>query len=186
MKSKNVRSSGAGAVLAALAVVALAACASHPKPAPAPMAVETPPPAPPSQPSTGYPPSAVESQPLPGSERDFVINVGELVYFDYDRSDLRPTATSVLDAQAEWLNRYPEVQVRIEGNCDERGTEAYNLALGARRAAAVRDYLVAHGVYVSRITTISYGKARPIDPGHDEAAWQRNRNAHTAIVSGAR
>ena len=128
----------------------------------------------------------LRASPFRGSERDFVINVGDRVFFDYDRSEIRPSATPILNAQAEWLARYPEVQVRIEGNCDERGTEAYNLALGARRAAAVRDFLIAHGVYSSRITTISNGKDRPIDPGHDEAAWQRNRNAHTAIVSGAR
>ena len=76
--------------------------------------------------------------------------------------------------------------VRIEGNADERGTREYNLALGARRANAVRDFLVSRGVSASRITTVSYGKERPIDPGTSEAAYQRNRNAHTAIISGAR
>ena len=169
-----------------LAVLAsLAACATRPTPPPAPMAAEAPPP-PPAPPPPGYPPSGVESQPLPGSERDFVINVGDRVYFDFDRSDIRPDATPILNAQAQWLARYPDVRVRIEGNCDERGTRQYNLALGARRAAAVRDYLIGRGVLSSRITTISYGKEQPIDPGHDEVAWQKDRNTHTAIVSGSR
>jgi len=92
----------------------------------------------------------------------------------------------VLDAQANWLRRYPSVRVRIEGNADERGTREYNLALGARRANSVRDYLVSRGVTSDRISTISFGKEQPIDPGSGEEAWQKNRNARTAIVSGAR
>jgi peptidoglycan-associated lipoprotein len=123
---------------------------------------------------------------LPGTVQDFVINAGDRVYFDYDRSELRDDARPVLAAQAAWLRRYPEVQVRIEGNCDERGTREYNFALGARRAAAVKDFLAIHGVTAARIATISYGKERPIDPGSGEDAWRRNRNAHTAIVAGAR
>ena len=89
-------------------------------------------------------------------------------------------------AQASWLNRYGAVEVRIEGNCDERGTREYNLALGDRRANSVGDFLVSHGVNPARINTISYGKERPIDPGESEEAWAHDRNAHTAIVSGAR
>jgi peptidoglycan-associated lipoprotein len=81
--------------------------------------------------------------------------------------------------------RYRAVRVRIEGNCDERGTREYNLALGARRANSVRDFLVARGVDPSRIETISYGKEKPIDPGTGEDAWQHNRNGHTAITAGA-
>ncbi len=92
----------------------------------------------------------------------------------------------MLDKQAQWLARYPQVQVRIEGNCDERGTREYNLALGARRANSVRDFLVSHGVNPARINTISYGKERPIDPGESEEAWAHDRNAHTAITAGAR
>ena len=91
-----------------------------------------------------------------------------------------------LDAQAGWLRQYPNVRVRIEGNCDERGTREYNLALGARRANSVRDYLVSHGITADRISTISFGKEQPLDPGSSEDAWQKNRNGHTAIVSGAR
>ena len=92
----------------------------------------------------------------------------------------------MLEAQAAWLNRYRAVRVRIEGNCDERGTREYNFALGARRAQSVRDFLVSRGVDPSRIEVISYGKERPIDPGSGEDAWSHNRNGHTQITSGAR
>ena len=128
----------------------------------------------------------VSQAPLPGSERDFVVNIGDRVYFDYDKYAVRSDAGPLLDAQSSWLKRFPAVQVRIEGNCDERGTQEYNLALGARRANAIREYLVAHGVGAGRITTVSFGKEKPIDPGTGEAADQHNRNTRTAIVSGAR
>ena len=95
-------------------------------------------------------------------------------------------AGPILDAQAAWLGRYPAVHVRIEGNCDERGTREYNFALGASRASSVRDYLVAHGVEGARIETISFGKEHPLDPGESEEAWEKNRNAHTAITGGSR
>lgn len=121
----------------------------------------------------------------PGSEQDFVVNVGDRVYFDLDRYTIRPEAYPRLDAQVAWLQRYPQVTVRIEGNADERGTSEYNLALGARRAESVRSYLVERGVSAGRIDTISYGKERPIAAGSNEEAWARNRNARTAIVSGA-
>ena len=124
--------------------------------------------------------------PLPGSEQDFVINIGDRVYFDFDSYEVRADALSLLDGQAGWLRRYPGVQVRIEGSTDERGTREYNLALGARRANSVRDYLVSLGVEAARVTTVSYGKEKPLDPGTSEDAYQRNRNAHTAITSGAR
>ncbi|MGA0603820.1 peptidoglycan-associated lipoprotein Pal [Caulobacter sp. KR2-114] len=165
----------------------LAACASHPKPplpAPshaAPPVAEAPPP------RAAAPPAApIESRPLPGSVQDFVVNVGDRVYFDLDQFNLRADAEPVLAAQAAWLVRYPSVQVRIEGNADERGTREYNFALGARRANSVKQFLILHGVASSRIATISYGKERPIDPASSEAAWAKNRNAHTAITQGAR
>ena len=164
--------------------VLLAGCASHPHGGPpAPLAQASPPPLPP--PSTG-PSQSVQGRPLPGTVQDFVINVGDRVYFDFNDYGIRADAQPVLAAQASWLNRYGAVQVRIEGNCDERGTREYNLALGARRSNSVRDFLVSHGVNPARITTISYGKERPIDPGTGEEAWAHNRNGHTAIVSGAR
>jgi peptidoglycan-associated lipoprotein len=121
----------------------------------------------------------------PGSEQDFVVNVGDRVYFDLDSYEIRPEAFPRLDAQVAWLQRYPGVTVRIEGNADERGTREYNLALGARRAESIRGYLVDRGVNAGRIDTISYGKERPIAAGSNEEAWARNRNGHTAIVSGA-
>jgi peptidoglycan-associated lipoprotein len=175
-------------LLAALTALTLvAACASHPKPPPAPPIPprREAPPAP--GPYTAAPPEGtVNSAPLPGTERDFVINIGDRVYFDFDKAGLRAEAAPVLSSQAAWLQRYPDVRVRIEGNCDERGTREYNFALGARRADAVRDFLIDHGVNGGRISTISYGKEQPIDPGHDETAWAKDRNGHTAIVSGAR
>jgi peptidoglycan-associated lipoprotein len=170
--------------LVGLAAATLAACQTTPPPPPPPPpppAAEPPPPPPP-QAEAPPPPSG----PIPGSAQDFVINVGELVYFDFDKFDLRADAAPVLSSQAAWLQRYPSVRVRIEGNCDERGTREYNLALGARRANTVREFLIAHGVDGARITTISYGKEKPIDPGSDEQAWARNRNARTAITDGAR
>ncbi len=178
----NNRSATNLALLAA-ACAALAACASKPLPPPA-ATQSTPSPMPAPTPSPG--PGPVQSQITPGSEQDFVINVGDRVYFDFDQYGIRADAQPVLAAQASWLNRYSSVQVRIEGNCDERGTREYNLALGARRANSVRDFLVGHGVSPSRINTISYGKEKPVDPGENEDAWQHDRNAHTAITAGAR
>jgi len=121
----------------------------------------------------------------PGSEQDFVVNVGDRIYFDLDSYSVSPEAYPRLDAQAQWLARYPQVAVRIEGNADERGTREYNLALGARRAESVRNYLIGRGVSAGRIDTISFGKERPIAAGASEDSWARNRNGHTAIVSGA-
>jgi peptidoglycan-associated lipoprotein len=174
------------AALVALALASLAACASKPKPAPAagpPSGGETY-----TAPSSGGagPVTSSAETPLPGSERDFVINAGDRVYFDLDQYNVRPDAAPVLEAQAAWLNRYRAVRIRIEGNCDERGTREYNFALGARRAQSVRDFLVSRGVDPSRIEVISYGKERPIDPGSGEDAWAHNRNGHTQITSGAR
>jgi peptidoglycan-associated lipoprotein len=169
-------------VLVTAAAVSMAACASRPKPSlPA-----APPPAPPPAAQAAPPPAPVGESVLPGSERDFVINAGDRVYFDFDKYELRVDAQPILDSQVAWLKRYPAVKVRVDGNCDERGTREYNIALGARRANAVRDYLVSHGVTAERLTTISYGKEKPIDPGTGDEAWSHNRNGHTAIVSGAK
>ena len=175
------------AAMIILSAASLAACATKPKPAPVAEAPPPPPPpAPPPPPEAPPPPPPGPTGPTPGSTQDFVINVGDLVYFDFDQYAFRDDARPILDAQAAWLQRYPAVRVRIEGNCDERGTREYNFALGARRANAVRDYLVGHGVAAARIDTISYGKEQPIDPGTGEEAWAHNRNAHTAITEGAR
>lgn len=172
--------------LIGLAAASLAACASRPTPqgpvAPTPAAPQQPAPGP----YTPTPPSPVDQGAIPGSVQDFVVNIGERVYFDTDQYEIRADAEPLLAAQAQWLSRYPSVRVRIEGNADERGTREYNLALGARRANAVRDFLVSQGVSGARIATLSYGKERPIDPGTDEMAWAKNRNARTAITDGAR
>ena len=116
-----------------------------------------------------------------GSEEDLVANVGDRVFYALNESSLSGDARGTLDRQSSWLGRYPQDAVQIAGNCDERGTEEFNIALGARRANAARDYLVAHGVASSRITTISYGKDRPTALGSDESAYQQNRNAITSV-----
>ncbi|WP_313553182.1 peptidoglycan-associated lipoprotein Pal [Brevundimonas sp.] len=123
---------------------------------------------------------------LPGTAQDFIVNVGDRVYFDLDSYRISPEAFSRLDAQALWLQQYPQVLVRIEGNADERGTREYNLALGARRAESIRSYLVNRGVPAARIDTISFGKERPIAFGATEDSFAQNRNGHTANVAGAR
>ncbi len=122
---------------------------------------------------------------VPGSKEDFIVNIGDRVFFDFDKSDLRPDAIATLNKQAAWLLKYPKVTVIIEGHCDERGTREYNLALGSRRANAVKDYLVSRGVSPDRIETISYGKERPAVLGSNEWAWAQNRRAVTVIKSGA-
>ena len=168
---------------AAAVLIALGACASQPEPPPP--VEEAPPveqPAPPPPP----PPPVVEEPtgPAPGSLEDFRVNVGERVYFDLNEYRLDPDDQEILKLQAAWLQSYPAVRIMVAGNCDERGTREYNLALGERRASVVKDYLVSLGVDPSRIDTISYGKERPIAAGSDEASWALNRNGFTQIVSG--
>ncbi|MEL6364822.1 MAG: peptidoglycan-associated lipoprotein Pal [Pseudomonadota bacterium] len=119
----------------------------------------------------------------PGSIEDFQQTATNRVFFAFDQYNLTATARDTLRQQAAWLNQYPEVAIEIAGNCDERGTREYNLALGARRANAAKDFLVGLGVDPSRITTISYGKDRPIDPRSTEEAWALNRNSTTTITS---
>ena len=172
-------------ILAGAAAV-LAACAT-PKPPP-PAAPPPPPPPPPAAPPPRPAPPPVAQAPvgpIPGSMQDFVVNVGDRVYFDYDKFTVRSDAEPILSAQAAWLGRYPSVNVRIEGNADERGTREYNLALGARRANSIKDFLVGHGVAATRIETVSFGKEKPIDAGETEEAYAKNRNGHTAITAGA-
>jgi peptidoglycan-associated lipoprotein len=118
---------------------------------------------------------------IPGSEEDLVANVGDRVFFAFNENALSGEAQGTLGRQAAWLNRYPQDNVQVAGNCDERGTEEYNIALGARRANAARDYLVAQGVSSGRITTISYGKDRPTALGSDEQSYAQNRNAITSV-----
>lgn len=118
---------------------------------------------------------------MPGSEEDLVQNVGDRIFFDTDRSTLNDTARTTATRQAQWLQQHPTVNVLISGNCDERGTEEYNLALGQRRAVADANFLVAQGVNASRLQTISYGKDRPVDPDNSPEAWAKNRNAITQV-----
>ncbi|MGE0717246.1 MAG: peptidoglycan-associated lipoprotein Pal [Alphaproteobacteria bacterium] len=117
----------------------------------------------------------------PGSQRDLEVNVGDRIFFDTDRSDLNSEARETVGRQAEWLRRYPNVRVTIEGHADERGTREYNLALGERRAVAIRNYLVALGIPAARVATISYGKERPAVVGSNESAWAQNRRGVTAV-----
>jgi peptidoglycan-associated lipoprotein len=104
------------------------------------------------------------------------------IYFDYDKSAIRDDAKPVLEANAAWMKKFPSVKILIEGHCDERGTEEYNLALGERRAKAAEDYLVTLGIASDRMKIISYGKSQPVDPGHNEAAWQLNRRDQFLII----
>ncbi len=120
----------------------------------------------------------------PGSPQDFVVNVGDRVFFLVDQTDLSDAARATLDRQAQWLNRYTQYTVTIEGHADERGTREYNLALGARRATNTRNYLASRGVAANRMRTISYGKERPVAVCDDESCWSQNRRAVT-VLNGA-
>lgn len=125
--------------------------------------------------------NAMASAAAPGSQQDFVVNVGDRVFFDTDSSDLSQQARATLDKQAEWLNHYSQYSFTIEGHADERGTREYNLALGARRAQTVRDYLISRGVVAQRMRTISYGKERPVATCDDISCWSQNRRAVTVL-----
>ena len=117
----------------------------------------------------------------PGSAQDFTVNVGDRIFFDTDSSSIRADAQQTLARQAQWLNKYSQYHIVIEGHADERGTREYNLALGARRAAATRDYLVSQGVSGGRLKTISYGKERPVAVCDDISCWSQNRRAVTTL-----
>jgi peptidoglycan-associated lipoprotein len=126
--------------------------------------------------------SELAGQPAPGSQEDLAVSVGDRVFFDYDSVVLSSEATRTLDGQAAWLKQYPDVIITIEGHTDERGTREYNLALGDRRANAVRNYLIALDIGPQRVLIISYGEERPAEPGHDETAWAANRRAVTVVA----
>ena len=170
--------------LAAIAL-ALGACASKPPPQ-EDVAVVTPPP---ERTPTARPTPTPTATPTPqnvgpaaGTVQDFIVNVGDRVYFDTDRYNLDASDRAVLDRQAAWLRLYPNVSIRVSGNCDERGTRDYNLALGERRANAAKNYLVSIGIPANRIRTVSYGKERPVALGSNEAAWAQNRRAATITI----
>jgi peptidoglycan-associated lipoprotein len=142
-----------------------------------------PPPAPPPVPSA--PPAPVTASIMPGSAEDFRVNVGDTVHFAYNEYNIEDNDKTVLGRQAQWLAKYPAVKVTVEGHADERGTREYNLALGARRANAVKEYLVSQGVSTGRVETVSYGKERPICTESNEACWAQNRRGVTTITGGA-
>jgi peptidoglycan-associated lipoprotein len=158
---------------AVAATLALAGCETKPP-------ANTPPP-PESMSSNS---SSTTSSVIPGSAEDLKVNVGDTVHFDYDKYAVTDEDRSVLQRQAAWLGKYPQVRVTVEGNCDERGTREYNLALGARRANAVKEYLVSLGVSSQRLDTISYGKERPICTDSSEECYAQNRRGVTTITSG--
>ena len=160
-------------VLAAVAAAtALTACQSRP----APVA---------EGPVTGPVQPEAPRGPVPGSVEDFRVSVGDRVFFGLDRSDLSAEARQILERQAAWLQRYPNVQLLVAGNCDERGTREYNLALGDRRAYAVKEFLVSLGVDAARLQTKSYGKERPVCAEADESCWQQNRRGVSVVSTGA-
>ncbi|MDZ4372507.1 MAG: peptidoglycan-associated lipoprotein Pal [Phenylobacterium sp.] len=168
------------AILAAgAAALTLTACASKPKPEPVAPVSQAPAPPPVAEAPPLAPPAAGYS---PGSQADLAATAGERVYFGFDRYDLTGEARATLAQQAAWLARHSDVRVRIAGHADERGTREYNLALGARRAGAVRAALIGQGVASNRIETISFGKEQPLDPASNEDAWARNRNGHTVVI----
>lgn len=169
------------ALLASLAT--LAACTSKPEAvsnnvSPPPVARTTPPI------SRPVPPPAMATGIAPGSEEDLRVNVGDTVHFAYDQYSVEDADKGILQKQATWLARYPRVRVTIEGNADERGTREYNLALGARRANSVKEYLVGLGVSSARLDTVSYGKERPICTESSETCWAQNRRGVTVIANG--
>jgi len=176
------------AQIASVSALLLAgACTSKPE------AVNTaPPPAPPPPVAQAAPPrplppapAPVARGPLPGSAEDFRVNVGDTVHFALDQYGVQDADKATLQKQASWLGRYPQVRVTVEGHADERGTREYNLALGARRANSVKEYLVSLGVSNARVETVSYGKERPICTQSDESCWAQNRRGVTVVLNAA-
>ena len=167
----------------------LSACAEKmmeappPAPPPPPAANPAPPPPPPAPPPR--PPAPVQQSIVPGSVQDFQVNVGDRIFFEYDKSDIDDRARGILQKQAAWLQRFGAVTLTIEGHCDERGTREYILGLGARRAQAVKDYLASLGVSGARLDTISYGKERPVCVESNEACFAQNRRGVSLIKSGS-
>ncbi|WP_398483909.1 peptidoglycan-associated lipoprotein Pal [Tardiphaga sp.] len=128
---------------------------------------------------------AMAGNAAPGSQQDFVVNVGDRVFFESDQTELSPQAMATLDKQSQWLQQYNRYSFTIEGHADERGTREYNIALGARRAQSVRSYLASRGIDPGRMRTISYGKERPVAVCNDISCWSQNRRAVTVLNAGA-
>ena len=146
-------------------------------------AVTTAPPPPP--PAAAPAPAPVTSSIIPGSAEDLRVNVGDTVHFGYNEYTVEDADKQILSRQAAWLQKYPSVRVTVEGHADERGTREYNLALGARRANAVKEVLVSQGVSAGRVETVSYGKERPICTESNESCWAQNRRGVTTVTGGA-
>ena len=138
-------------------------------------------PVPAPMPTTTVEPAPVVQEPAPSPEPEAMMSL-DPIYFDFDKSNLKPDAIATLKKDAASLKKNPEMKVRIEGNCDERGTSEYNMALGDRRAVSAIKYLETLGIAADRMSTISYGKERPLDPGHNEAAWAKNRRDDLTVV----
>jgi peptidoglycan-associated lipoprotein len=168
MELTRRRKAGARLSGAILIALALAACSNTPKP------------------ETEFGQGGGRQSPAtPGSARDFAVNVGDIVYFTTDSVDLSPEAQQTLANQARWLQQYAQYTITIEGHADERGTREYNIALGAKRAQAVRTYLSQHGINGARVRTVSYGKERPVAVCNDISCWSQNRRAQTVLNSRA-
>jgi peptidoglycan-associated lipoprotein len=163
MELRARRLSVARILAAAIMAAALTACANQPKP------------------EDGLGAYGRGGPATPGSARDFAVNVGDIVYFSTDSVELTPEAQQTLANQARWLQKYPQYTITIEGHADERGTREYNIALGARRAQTVRDFLSRNGLNGARIRTISYGKERPVAVCNDISCWSQNRRAQTVL-----
>ena len=169
----------------AIATFAAAACASNPPPeppTPTETAVVTPPPVTPPVAPTRPTTPPVPQGPAAGSKADFAVKATDRVYFDYDKYNLDADDQRALASQVAWLKQFPSTRVEVQGHADERGTRDYNIALGERRAQSVKSYLISQGIADSRIQTISFGKDKPFDQGHDEAAMARNRNGFTNVI----
>ncbi len=168
-------------LLVTSAALALSACAKKAPPELPKPPQDTPAPAPTPTPTPA--PTPTPSGPRPGSQADFIASVtSDRIFFDTDKSDVDDADKATLQSQAQWMLKYPQVRVTIEGHADERGTREYNLALGDRRANAAKNYLASLGVDASRMTVISYGKERPDALGSDEASWAKNRRAVSVVV----
>jgi len=159
-----------GAVLLLAGALLLAGCPKKPEVATGAPRAEAPAPVPEARPEPAPPAPAPAKEPL------------QDVFFDFDKAVIRDDGKKSLNENIQWLKANPAVQIRVEGHCDERGTNEYNLALGERRAKVVRDYLVAGGIDAKRISTVSYGEERPFVQGHDESAWKGNRRGHFVVV----
>ena len=159
MKSMMRTFRSAGMIATLIAALAVSACASKP----------------------GDNSMASAGAATPGSEQDFVVNVGDRVFFESDSSELTGQSRMTLDKQAQWLQQYQTYAFTVEGHADERGTREYNIALGARRAQAVRDYLISRGIPAQRMRTVSYGKERPVAVCNDISCWSQNRRAVTVL-----